>query len=152
MAEFTKRQLEKLSDLESWRKACKRIIEKKYPPSTSATEFSPEVLKQDAKADLSKMSNWTLVCEEILDTEFSPVHYQKCYDELLKRGKTADEIREMREFAWMTAGWLNYAKMVWDWVNLDETDIRRAIDWQFEEHAITAEQRDSMMLFLERHK
>jgi len=38
----------------------------------------------------------------------------------------------MREFAWVTAGWLNYAKMVWDWANLDDTDIKRAINWQLE--------------------
>lgn len=71
-------QPESLSALDSWRKACKRFIEEKdYPPSTSTTHFDPEILKRDAETDLSWMSNWTLVCEEILDTEFSPVYYQQ---------------------------------------------------------------------------
>jgi hypothetical protein len=149
---LTEHQLENLSDLKIWKLVCERIMENEYPPTVSATEFSAETLQRDAQVDLSKMSNWTLVCEEILDTEFPPVYYQKCYDELLKRGKTADEIKEMREFAWMTAGWLNYAKMLWDWINLDETDIEQAVNWQFKGRAITVEQRDSMMLFLEKHK
>lgn len=152
MGAFTKDQLESFGNLERWRQACERIIAEEYPPSTSTTGFPPETLRRDAQVDLSKMSNWTLVCEEILDTEFSPVYYQKCYNELVERGKTADEIQEMRKFAWVTAGWLNYAKMVWDWANLDETDIKRAIDWQFEEGAIAAEQRESMLRFIDKHK
>jgi len=75
MAKFTEDQLESLGDLKSWGKACKRIIEEKdYPSSTSTTHFDPETLKRDAERDLSKISNWTLACEEILDTEFSPVY------------------------------------------------------------------------------
>ncbi|NOZ06949.1 MAG: hypothetical protein GXP41_11475 [Chloroflexi bacterium] len=129
-----------------------RILAEDFPPSSSAIEFSNEELERDANLDVSRMSNWDLVCQEIIDTEFSPVYYKKCYDELLKRGKTLDEIRKMRDFAWMTAGWLNYARMVWDWVSVDETDIRRAIDWQYEGDIISDEQRRSMLLFLEKHR
>jgi hypothetical protein len=39
-------------------------------------------------------------------------------------------IQDMRHFAWLTAGWLNFEKMLWDWCSLDETDIARAIEWQ----------------------
>jgi len=143
---------EGLSNLKNWKEICLRILKEDYPPSRSATEFSNRVLERHANLDVSNMSNWDLVCQEIIDTEFSPIYYQKCYDELLKRGKTIDEIREMRKLAWMTAGWLNYARMVWDWVDVNETDIRRAIDWQSEGGEISDEQRRSMLLFLEKHR
>ena len=47
---------------------------------------------------------------------------------IFARFLSADEIDEMRKLAWRTAGWLNYDMMVWDWCNLDESDMRRALE------------------------
>lgn len=110
-----------------------------WPPTKSSDDFTKEVIERDSQVNLSKMSNWTLICEEMLDTEFSHMYYTKCYEELLKRGKTKEEIFEMRKFAWMTAGWLNFEMILWDWVNLDEKDIRHAIKLLYDERAIGAE-------------
>jgi asparagine synthetase B (glutamine-hydrolysing) len=37
---------------------------------------------------------------------------------------------------WLTAGWLNFPKMYWNWVDLDEKDIRTAIEMQYKEKII----------------
>lgn len=86
-------------------------------------------MERDRRVSFSKLSNWELICQEILDTEFSSVYYQKCHDELGRRGKSEQDIFEMRRIAWYTAGWLNFPMMVWDWIQLDESDIFRAIEW-----------------------
>ncbi len=86
---------------------------------------------------LTKMTTWELVCEEVVDTEYKEEHYERVVAELLRRGITPTELEEMRVFAWETAGWLNYEKMLWDWTGMDEKDILRAIDLQFESGEIT---------------
>jgi hypothetical protein len=98
---------------------------------------------------LSKMSTWALVCEEMVDTEHSAEHYERVLAELLRRNLGAAEIEEMRIFAWRTAGWLNFEKMVWDWCSLDETDILRAIDWQLEDGIVSVEEAASMTVYVE---
>lgn len=90
---------------------------------------------------LPHMSTWALICEEIVDTEYEKEHYERVICELQRRNFTNDQIREMRVFAWQTAGWLNFEKMVWDWCSLDEKDILKAIEWQEKEGEITSEQR-----------
>ena len=98
---------------------------------------------------LSKMSTWALVCEEMVDTEYAAEHYERVMAELLRRNLGAAEIEEMRLFAWRTAGWLNFDKMVWDWCSLDETDILRAIDWLVEDRVVSIEAATSMKAYAE---
>lgn len=77
-----------------------------------------------------------MVCEEVIDTDHDPEGYDAVYAELIKRGFDHNEIDDMRRLAWRTAGWMNYDMMLWDWVSLDENDIRDAIEirygkWKF---------------------
>jgi len=142
----------KLSDFQSfevWKETCDQILEKPFPPTSS--DFSSESLERDNHLTFSKLSNWEIICEEILDTEHSHIYYQKCYEELLRRGKSAQEILEMRRFAWYTAGWLNFPMMLWDWVHLDESDILLAIKWLFDHEQINQEQRNEFESFVKRH-
>ena len=76
---------------------------------------------------LSDQSCWSLVCEEVLDTDLDPEGYDAVYAELRRRKFTADEIDEMRRLAWRSAGWLNYDMMMWEWESLDESDMREAL-------------------------
>ena len=96
------------------------------------------------------MSTWALVCEEVLDTEFPPEHYERVVAELYRRGISRTELDEMRAFAWETAGWLNFEKMLWDWCGLDADDISRSIDWQFREGEIDATERARRRGYLKR--
>src|SRR5689334_14598767 len=85
------------------------------------------------KAQWDKFSSWSLICEEILDTEHAPDWYDDIVAELGRRGFSVEQIDTMRRFAWETVGWLNYDKMLWEWCSLDEKDIRMALDWQLGE-------------------
>jgi len=96
------------------------------------------------------MSTWALVCEEVVDTEYRPEHYERVVAELFRRGITPDLLEQMRVFAWETAGWLNFEKMLWDWCSLDDGDIQRAIDWQLKEGEIDAEEYANRLAFLQR--
>ena len=100
---------------------------------------------------LPQMSTWALICEEIVDTEYDKEYYERVICELHRRDFTDDQIKRMRVFAWKTAGWLNFEKMVWDWCSLDEKDILKAIEWQEEEGEITSEQRKEFEEFLHKH-
>jgi hypothetical protein len=97
------------------------------------------------------MSTWALVCEEVVDTEYSPDHYERIAAELLRRHISITELEEMRVFAWETAGWFNFDKMVWDWCSLDEEDIQKAIKWQAEEGEIDAAEADNRLAYLARY-
>ena len=81
----------------------------------------------------------------MLDTQFPSVYFERAHEELRRRGLSDDDINEMRYFAWLTAGWLNYECMLWEWVNLDENDIVRAIEWQYRDNWISAEERDQRL-------
>jgi hypothetical protein len=59
---------------------------------------------------LPKMSTWALVCEEVVDTEYSPGHYERVVAELLRHHISITELEEMRVFAWESAGRLNFEK------------------------------------------
>ena len=100
---------------------------------------------------LQNMSIWGLVCEEILDTQFSAEHYERVAAELFRRGISRAELNDMRTFAWETAGWLNFVKMAWDWCGLDEGDMRLAIQWQFDDGAITDTERLERINYLEKY-
>ncbi len=141
-----------LADFQSfpvWQGVCEEILAKPFPPQSS--EFSAETLERDKRVSFSNFSNWEIVCQEILDTQFSHVYYQRCYEELRKRGKSEKEIFEMRKFAWQTAGWFNFPMMVWDWTHLDESDILKAIEWLYDYHQITQEQRIEFEEFVKHH-
>jgi len=99
-------------------------------------------------AQWDKLSTWSLICEEILDTEDTPQWYDAVVGELLRRGFSYEQLNQMRRFAWRTAGWLNYDKMLWDWVSLDEDDIHRALDWQLRDGLITATQHARSLAYL----
>jgi hypothetical protein len=98
-----------------------------------------------AAHDFSRMNNWQIVCEEVLDTQYPKIYHQHAQAELARRGIGQSEFREMRRVAWQTAGWLNYEKMLWDWCQLDAKDMLRAVEWQLKEsyisHAQAAELR-----------
>ena len=100
---------------------------------------------------LPRFSIWSLICEEILDTDENPLFYERVVAELKRRGINDDEIEQMRMFAWRTAGWLNYEKMVWEWVRLDESDIRRALDWQVKEGEISNLERLASLKYLSKY-
>ncbi|RMG92424.1 MAG: hypothetical protein D6706_16870 [Chloroflexi bacterium] len=131
--------------LKEWWQACQPLLQRPFPPPASTSS-------SHSSYNLSHLSNWVLICEELLDTQHPPDYLRSCYAELKKRGKTETEIKQMREFAWMTAGWLNYAQMLWEWVNLDAADIRLAIEQQSRKGLITANQQQSMLAFLDYHK
>ncbi len=106
----------------------------------------------DAYKPLSAMTTWSLVCEEMVDTEHEDSYYERVVAELMRRNLEPNEINEMRMFAWRTAGWLNFEKMVWDWCSLDESDIERAIEWQLKDREITQAEADLMLVYLNRHR
>jgi len=134
---------------EAWKNVCDEILTKPFPPQMS--DFPEESLERDRRLDFSKLSNWQIICEEVLDTEHSHIYQQKCHEELIRRGKSEQDIFEMREFAWYTAGWLNFPMMVWDWVNLDESDLLLAINWLFMYEQITDRQRQEFEDFVRLH-
>jgi hypothetical protein len=138
-----------VQDFGNWKKVCEGILEKPFPPQSS--DFSDNELERDNQVLLSKLSNWEIVCEEIVDTEYSHVYYQKCYEELRKRGKSKQEIFEMRRFAWQTAGWFNFPMMLYDWVSLDESDIFKAIKLLYDYKQISQEQQIEFENFVRLH-
>lgn len=88
------------------------------------------------RAQWEKLSTWSLICEEILDTEHTPDWYDNVVAELERRGFSPARIDRMRRFAWRTAGWLNFDRMFWEWVHLDEEDIKFALGWQLRDGVI----------------
>jgi hypothetical protein len=126
-----------------WAVRIEKVLAKKYP---SDAEPNPH-----QKPQWEKLSNWALICEDILDTEPDPRFLRMCYDELLRRGLDDSTIQEMHRFAWLTAGWLNYEKMLWEWVHLDQGNVERAVQWQFEDKLINDEERCAMIEFIKKH-
>ena len=100
------------------------------------------------KANLSELSPWALECEEILDTEDEDAWYDTVVIELIRRGFTAEQIDSMRRFAWRTAGWLNFDLMLWEWVHLDENEIKTALELQLKDGVISQQQFDEGMAML----
>jgi hypothetical protein len=141
--------LNQLGDLKEWRRFVKSILEKPFPPPPEREEL---LGSQKPERPFSKFSNWTLICEEVLDTEHSPAHYIGCYDELVFRGKSEAEIQKMREIAWLTAGWLNFGKCLWEWVNLNKDDMVRAIEWQHRENQISDIESEELLAFVNLHR
>ena len=132
----------------AWAASVREFVAK---PPGSDEGFSAEAIDTYAGSDFSKFSTWTIVCEEVLDTQFPRVSFVRAHEELRRRSFSDDEIVEMRYFAWLTAGWLNYECMLWDWVNLDESDIVRAIEWQFRDGWISADERDHHLQYVRQY-
>jgi len=88
--------------LKDWNKRIAPILGKPFPP------MKDPIHKEIPHWD--KISTWSLVCEEVLDTEPTPGLLKQYYEELLRRGFSNETIQEMRHFAWLTVGWLNFEK------------------------------------------
>lgn len=99
----------------------------------------------------AEFGTWSLVCEEVLDTEEDPERYDRVVAELLRRGISLDEINQMRRFAWLTAGWLNYDRMLWEWCLLDERHIRKALELQLRDGLISVDQFAESMTYVDRY-
>jgi hypothetical protein len=116
--------------LRRWDKRIGNVLHQPFPPPNEP-KWSPS-----PNVSISEFPAWLLVCEEVLDTVPPAGVLTAYYEELLRRGLTGDEISDMRHFAWLTAGWLNFEKMLWEWVQLDRLDVDLAIDLQLEEGLI----------------
>jgi hypothetical protein len=126
--------------LRKWQARIAPILKKPFPP--------PGEPMRVETPHWHKISTCSMFCEEVLDTEPTPGLLTQYYHELLRRGFADEEIQEMRHFVWLTVGWLNFEKALWEWCVLDESDIRKAIDWQHEEGLIDAETARSMHEYL----
>jgi hypothetical protein len=102
------------------------------------------------KAQWEKFSTWSLVCEEVLDTEHSDDWCDDIVAELGRRSFGFDQIDAMRRFAWTTAGWLNFDRVLWEWCSLDEKHIMQALYWQLREGIITRRKYEECLGFVER--
>ncbi len=140
--------MENLSRMEFWKTKIGRIVSK---PPGSDEGFTPEPISRDRRMDFSRINTWVIVCEEVLDTEHSKAYHRSARGELRRRGLSEGEIEEMRFFAWLTAGWLNFEKMLWDWAYLDVDAIYRAIEWQFRDGWILEDEREHLIAFARRY-
>jgi hypothetical protein len=127
--------------LRSWDKKLKKILKKPFPP------MNEPIRNQTPQWD--KLSSWSLICEELLDAEPPPGLLKEYYDELIRRGYSNEIIQEMRHFAWLTVGWLNFEKMFWEWCHLDEWDMRIAIEWQYKDGLIDLQTKELMLKYLD---
>lgn len=141
-------RIDKKSRMAEWEARIERIL---LNPPGSDEGFSVATIERDGKATFPGRSNWSIICDEVLDTEFSAVYFARAREELLARGMTDVEIQEMRRFAWLTAGWLNFECAVWDWSGMDEHDINAAIETQHSEGYISKDERDRRVEFLRRY-
>ncbi len=130
--------------LKKWNQKLDKIVDKTFPP------VNEPVRKETPEWD--KISDWALICEEILDTEPTPGILKQFYDELIRRGYSRESILKMRYFAWLTAGWLNFEKALWEWVHLDEDDILDAIKLQFKDGLINKTEKKQMLGFMKNIK
>jgi hypothetical protein len=128
-----------------------RALMKRIGATGSLAEAAGRLAAIESYEPLPRFTTWKLVCEEIVDTEYSPAYYEQVLAELYRRGLTPKEVTSMRLFAWETAGWLNFEMMLWDWCSLDETDIERAIDWQLEKGEVTADKAEAMRAYVRRY-
>jgi hypothetical protein len=129
--------------LEKWAERLREILNDPYPP-----EASPD---PDLKPNWRSFGNWQLVCEDLLDTENDPRFVRMCYDELRRRGLAHKTIQEMHFFAWLTVGWLNYEKALWEWVALGQEDVETAISLQLKDGLITESEHRKMLAYVREH-
>lgn len=132
----------------TWEAIVERIVSE---PPGSDEGFTPEAIERAGKVVFTKFSTWTIICEEVLDTQFARAYFERAKEELHRRGLNDVEINEMRRFAWLTAGWLNFECRQWEWCNLDEQDIYLAIEWQHTEGYISSDERERRMEYAKRY-
>jgi hypothetical protein len=132
----------------AWTATVDQIV--REPPGTDEG-FSAEDIARNATVVFTTLSTWEIVCEEVLDTVHPRIYHERAREELRRRGIRDTEYIEMRRFAWLTAGWLNFEKMLWDWCSLNEDDIYRAIEWQYSEGWISGAERDRCIEFTKRY-
>jgi hypothetical protein len=132
----------------AWAATVERIVGE---PPGSDEGLSRESIERESKVTFAELSTWTIICEEVLDTQYARVYFERARGELHRRGITDAEITEMRRFAWLTAGWLNFERCLWEWRNLDEQDIYRAIEWQYSDGYISADERDRRREYAKRY-
>jgi len=101
------------------------------------------------RADWAKFTSWTLICEEISDTEHDDDWYDDVIAELSRRGFSYQQIDVMRRFAWATAGWLNYDRVLWEWGPLGEEEIKMALERQLKEGLISQNELAEGLSFME---
>jgi hypothetical protein len=128
------------------------IMKKEYPPKESSYKLSDEQIERDNKLNFNEFEIWNLICEEAVDTEHSHIYYTKIYEEILSRGISVEEMNKARKFMWLTVGWLNFVKMLWEWVDLDEKDIRMAIEMQYKEKIIGKKKMEKMNEYINKIK
>ena len=134
--------------MDEWAVTVERIISK---PPGSDEGFSAESITREGRVSFAKFSTWTIICEEMLDTQFPCVYFERAREELHRRAITDAEILEMRRFAWLTAGWLNFERLVWEWCNLDEKDIYFAIEQQYSGGYISGEEKERRIEYAKRY-
>jgi hypothetical protein len=132
----------------TWDQSVEKILSNKYPPEKSSYNPTNDSLLRDGNIDFRNSSIWDLFCEEVVDTEHTHIFYQKLIEEIKSRGMSDIEIYQTRKFVWLTAGWMNFEKKVWDWVSITEEDIVRAIEWQNEDKLIDLDQKAKMLEYI----
>lgn len=120
-------------------------------PPGSDVGFSVDDIIRNGETDFSKLTTWEIVCEEVLDTSYPCIYFERARDELRRRGISDEEYDQMRRFAWLTAGWLNFAMNLWEWRLLTDSDIHRAIDCQFRDGWISQSDRKRLTAFANRY-
>jgi hypothetical protein len=136
------------SEMAAWAAVVERIVSE---PPGSDEGFTPESVERAGKVTFSGFSTWAIICEEVLDTQFARAYFERAREELHRRGIADAEITEMRRFAWLTAGWLNFERHLWEWCNLDERDVYRAIEWQHAGGYISSDERDRRVAYARRY-
>jgi hypothetical protein len=126
------------------------ILRIKFPPEKSSQSFADTTLEIDKNSDFSKYTIWELICTEAIDTEYSHIYYTRVYEEILRRGICVREFKKARKFMWLTAGWLNFKLMLWEWITLDEEHIKNAIDIQYERHYINERKKEIMYKYIDK--
>jgi hypothetical protein len=128
----------------TWNLVVSSILKDPYPPGECPTPGNDE----PAEYHFDQTPLWTLICEEAVDTEYSPLYYQCVYREIMRRGISAEEFKTARKFMWLTAGWLNFKCMLWEWVELGEEDIKKAIELQYHYRWIGKKKRARMLAYV----
>jgi hypothetical protein len=129
----------------TWNLIVASILKDPYPPSESSSTSGDD---EPAEYHFDQTPLWTLICEEAVDTEYSPLYYQCVYREIMRRGLGEEEFKTARKFMWLTAGWLNFKCRLWEWVELGEEDIKKAIELQHQYKLIGKKKRERMLAYV----
>ena len=87
------RKLTNRLKMAAWAANVNRLVRR--PPGTNEG-FSAESIERANQTSFSRFSTWTILCEEVLDTQFASVYFEKAREELHRRGITDGEITEMK--------------------------------------------------------